>query len=144
LVTHDHYLLDRVTNTVIGLDGRGNAEAFADYRQWEAWRNGQMGSVRDKSESLQARPVRTENEPAAPAASRKKLSYLEQREYDGIETRVAAADARLETARNRIEDPAVAIDAAALTQALEELESAQNEHDLIYERWAELADKAER
>ena len=38
LVTHDRYLLDRVSNIVLGLDGRGNAELFADYMQWEAWR----------------------------------------------------------------------------------------------------------
>ena len=36
LVTHDRYLLDRVTNAVLGLDGHGNAALFADYLQWEA------------------------------------------------------------------------------------------------------------
>ena len=41
LVTHDRYLLDRVTNAVLGLDGRGNAALFADYLQWEAWRDEQ-------------------------------------------------------------------------------------------------------
>ena len=42
LVTHDRYLLDRVTNAVLGLDGRGNAALFADYRQWETWRAEQI------------------------------------------------------------------------------------------------------
>ena len=42
LVTHDRYLLDRVTNAVLGLDGRGNAALFADYLQWEAWRDQQI------------------------------------------------------------------------------------------------------
>src|SRR5215475_14484366 len=37
LVTHDRYLLDRVSTVVIGLDGEGGAESFADYRQWETW-----------------------------------------------------------------------------------------------------------
>ena len=37
LVTHDRYLLDRVSTTVLGLDGRGGAETFADYSQWEVW-----------------------------------------------------------------------------------------------------------
>ena len=31
LVTHDRHLLDRVSTTVIGLDGRGGAGHFADY-----------------------------------------------------------------------------------------------------------------
>ena len=37
LVTHDRYMLDRVSTTVLGLDGRGAAETFADYGQWEEW-----------------------------------------------------------------------------------------------------------
>src|SRR6185436_1527438 len=34
LVTHDRYLLDRVSTRVLALDGRGGAEYFADYGQW--------------------------------------------------------------------------------------------------------------
>src|SRR6202008_5203887 len=33
LVTHDRYMLDRVSTTVLGLDGWGCAERFADYAQ---------------------------------------------------------------------------------------------------------------
>ena len=35
LVTHDRYMLDRVSTVVLGLDGEGGAEVFADYSQWE-------------------------------------------------------------------------------------------------------------
>ena len=38
LVSHDRYLLDRVSTIVIGLDG-GEGGVFADYSQWEASRN---------------------------------------------------------------------------------------------------------
>ena len=38
LVTHDRYMLDRVSTIVLGLDGKGGAETFADYSQWEQWR----------------------------------------------------------------------------------------------------------
>ena len=37
LVTHDRYMLDRVSTIVLGLNGRGGAESFADYSQWEVW-----------------------------------------------------------------------------------------------------------
>src|ERR1700688_4898278 len=37
LVSHDRYMLDRVSTTVIGLDG-GEGGVFADYSQWEAAR----------------------------------------------------------------------------------------------------------
>jgi ATP-binding cassette subfamily F protein uup len=39
LVTHDRYMLDRVSTVVLGLDGQEpGAERFADYSQWERGR----------------------------------------------------------------------------------------------------------
>ena len=138
LVTHDRYLLDRVTNIVVGLDGRGDAELFADYRQWEEWR-GEIG--KPASDGRDATTPRQASQTAPATASKKKLSYIEQREFDAIEARVEVADARLHAARELIDDPAVATDAHALTQALADLESAQQEHDALYERWAMLTEK---
>src|SRR5438445_1495475 len=37
LVTHDRYMMDRVSTVVLGLDGLGGSEVFADYSQWEDW-----------------------------------------------------------------------------------------------------------
>lgn len=141
LVTHDRYLLDRVSNVVLGLNGRGDAELFADYAQWEAWRDA-------GSESAQVTPAQTPSKapltaPApAPSAAKKKLSYMEQREWDGIDARVAAAEAKLQAAQVRVSDPAVAVDASALTEALAHLEAAQTENDAVLERWMELSEKA--
>lgn len=33
MVRHDRFMLDRVSNIVLGLDGHGSAESFADYAQ---------------------------------------------------------------------------------------------------------------
>jgi ATP-binding cassette subfamily F protein uup len=137
LVTHDRYLLDRVTNAVVGLDGRSQAALFADYLQYETWRD--ESAARNRAASGQ-KEIKADV-PAVSSVPKKKLSYMEQREYDGIEGRIEATDARLQAARSRIEDPAVATDAAALTEALAELESAHAEHDAVYERWAELTEK---
>jgi ATP-binding cassette subfamily F protein uup len=135
LVTHDRYLLDRVTNSVFGLDGRGNGALFADYTQWEEWRARQTRLAAAARVDDKPQPA-----PAQPAA-KKKLSYLEQREYDSIDARIEAADARLRAARDRMDDPAVVVDPAALTEAMAELEDSQAEHDSIYERWLELTEK---
>jgi ATP-binding cassette subfamily F protein uup len=72
------------------------------------------------------------------------LSYLEAREFAGIEAAVEAAEERLQNARHTIEDPAVAVavDAVRLTAALAEMEAAQAEADHLYARWAELTEKA--
>ena len=39
LVTHDRYMLDRVSTIVLGLDGQGGSGLFADYSQWEQFRS---------------------------------------------------------------------------------------------------------
>jgi ATP-binding cassette subfamily F protein uup len=73
---------------------------------------------------------------------KKKLSYLEAREYATIEDRVQAADECLNTARDLLDDPGVATNADALTAALHEMEVAQAAADALYARWAELTEKA--
>ncbi len=142
LVTHDRYMLDRVSTAVLGLDGKGGAEWFADYSQWEQWRGVKEEAV---APGAAGKAVANGNGASAGAAGagggKKKLSYMEQREYAGIEGEVEAADARLATARDRVEDPAVATDARALTEALAEMEVAQEALDGLYARWAELTEK---
>src|SRR4030081_2900063 len=49
LVTHDRYMLDRVSTIVLGLDGAGGAERFADYSQWDAWQRKRV-SARNKAQ----------------------------------------------------------------------------------------------
>ena len=138
LVTHDRYLLDRVTNAVLGLDGRGNAMLFADYLQWEAWRDQQTraGSGAAPEETHQPTPA-----VASASRIRRKLSYMEQREYDTLEQRIDEADARLRAADERIQAAEVVVDPEALTASLAELEAARAEHHAIYERWVELTEK---
>src|SRR4029077_1301714 len=38
LVTHDRFMLDRVSTVIVALDGRGGVATFADYEQWESAR----------------------------------------------------------------------------------------------------------
>jgi ABC transport system ATP-binding/permease protein len=138
LVTHDRYMLDRVSNVVLGLDGHGHARTFADYSQWEDWKGSEQGYAINQ----QAAANSVQKVTAASASGKKKLSYLEQREFDGIEELVDKADARMAAAHDRLADPSVVTNAASLTAALAEMEAAQAEHDTVYQRWAELTEKA--
>jgi ATP-binding cassette subfamily F protein uup len=153
LVTHDRYLLNRVSSTVLGLDGRGHTGRFADYAQWEDWLKEQDGARQDQAEEDkkgQRKAGRkadgsssTQRTGTAPSTgSKKKLSYLEAREFAAIEHRVEKSDARLAAARDHVEDPKIATDSAALQKALLELDAAQHENDTLYARWAELTEKA--
>jgi ABC transport system ATP-binding/permease protein len=135
LVTHDRYMLDRVSTTVLGLDGEGNAGSFADYSQWEEWQREQK---RPKIRSSTASSQQLTN---TTAPTKKKLSYLEAREYSTIEQRVAEAEQVLQNKREALEEPAIASDAARLILATAELEKAQEQVDTLFHRWAELEEK---
>jgi ATP-binding cassette subfamily F protein uup len=138
LVTHDRYLLNRVSSTVLGLDGRGHIAKFADYGQWEDWIEEQKAAGQEQS-SRQPNSATSAN---TANSAKKKLSYLEAREFAAIEQRVEKSDARLAKARSHVEDPKIASNAAALQEALNELDAAQHESDALYARWAELTEKA--
>jgi ATP-binding cassette subfamily F protein uup len=130
LVTHDRYLLDRVSTQILALDGTGRAEYFADYSQWE-----------ESKDLLPATRGEGGRRPDEGRQRAKRLSYLEQREFDAMEATVLAAEERLADARQRAEDPAIAADATALQQRFAELAKAEAEVDRLYRRWSELESK---
>ena len=74
-------------------------------------------------------------------AARKKLSYLDSRDFDTIEERVDAAEQTLEGHRAALEDPEVVRDAERLQQTLQAIDQAQEAVDTLYARWSELEAK---
>jgi ATP-binding cassette subfamily F protein uup len=137
LVTHDRYMLDRVSSIVLGLNGRGGADTFADYAQWEAW---QAQRTESDSVGCSTRSVRMSGQATTPA--KKKLSYLEAREYSTIEQRVEEAEQLVQAKRAELEDPINATNAPRLVSAQAELDRAQQALDALYARWAELEKKS--
>jgi ATP-binding cassette subfamily F protein uup len=130
LVTHDRYLLDRVSTVVLGLDEGGKPGRFADYSQWAA-------------ELASRKPVKTKASAGAPqskADGKRKLSYLESREYDGIEAAIAQHEAALQSKRDQVQQVATQ-DPRALPQLHTEIESAEDAVNTLYARWAELEAK---
>src|SRR5262249_25959182 len=120
-------------------DGQGGAGSFADYSQWEAWQADRKPSA--KAARPGGEPPRRPAGAAAPAAAKKKLSYLEAREYATIEQRVAEAEQVLQQKRTQLEDPAIASDGPRLLLASAEMDEAQKVADYLYSRWAELEQK---
>jgi ATP-binding cassette subfamily F protein uup len=126
LVTHDRFLFERVTTTVLALDGLGGITAFADYRQWEGVRQ-QRTAV-----AAPSRPVTARKSPP------KKLSWAEQREWEGMEAAILAAEETLVRCEAASNDPTVATRADELAVRCRALDEARQAVDRLYARWAEL------
>jgi ABC transport system ATP-binding/permease protein len=146
IVTHDRYLLDRVSTRILALDGSGAAGYFAGYAQWEAeWGGGRPRAAR--IDEGRGRPAgvdggRAQVRSDEPRPARKRLSYLEQREWDAMEETLLMAEERLAQARRAAEDPSIAADASALQERFTALAAAQADVDRLYARWSELEGKA--
>ena len=149
LVTHDRYMLDRVSTVVLGLDGAGGAERFADYSQWEEWSRERKATLRKQdsvaAKSATSNAVESASTAAASsarlAAAKKKLSYKENRELETIEQRVAEAETELQAKHDALLDPAIMSDGVKLHAVSLELEAAQKRIDELYVRWVELEGK---
>jgi ATP-binding cassette subfamily F protein uup len=129
LVTHDRFVLDRVATVILALDG-GGAETFADYAQWEAARRARVAPPRPSREA-----------PGRERSRSRRLGYHEQREWDGMEAAILAAEEAAEACQRAADDPAIATDAAALHARHTALEAARAEVARLYARWAELEAK---
>jgi ABC transport system ATP-binding/permease protein len=135
LVTHDRYFLDQVTTELLAFhtrpSERGRVTALAGLAQWETWHAAQAVSA----------PAPSAPSPSAapePAKKRKKLSYAEQRDYDGIEARIAGAEEKLASLTAECARPDVVSNAARLVELDREMGIARQEIDRLYARWAEL------
>ena len=140
VVTHDRYLLDRVSTTVLGLDGSGSVGQFADYSQWEQWLEERQRASKAVAKTADKKTAGAFSA-ATVTAAKKKLSYLEAREYATLEHRISEAEEQLKAARSAYEDPSIASDAARLLATQAELKRVQQVVDQLYGRWEELETK---
>ncbi|MCP4755744.1 MAG: ABC-F family ATP-binding cassette domain-containing protein [Proteobacteria bacterium] len=127
LVTHDRFLLDRLADTVLGLDGRGGAGLYADFGQWVSARKPQKEEKKVQKSQAKPRPPKMG-----------KLSYKDQRELDQIEAKIMEAEAAVEECQKHVLDPETANKPALLEDWCNRLQQRQETVERLYERWEEL------
>lgn len=127
LVSHDRFLLDNVTNEVLGLDGQGNATLFADYTQWLSAQK----KTREEKKVAQNSPETKNNTP-------KKLSYKEQNELKQIEKKILKGEEEVEKWQQKLTDPDMMQNPEKLQAVCLSIKSAQDHVEQLYERWQQL------
>jgi len=150
LVTHDRYMLRRISTDLLGLDGLGGAHLYGDYTQWE---NAQKPEPK-ASASGADRPAAKAPSPAkdsgnnsgngqksdAPKNS-KRLSFKEQKEWDLMEAAILKDETAVEKLQKELDDPAISNDAKRLQDHCKALADAQARVERLYARWQELEEK---
>ncbi len=149
LVTHDRYFLDKVATAILAFEGEGQAVRYPG--NYETYRTlaAQAGAAAGAELSGSARPERSargagpdsRGEGAATSRPRKpgKLSFKEQRELEGMEAAILAAEERKVSIEQALSDPATYQRSGASVAALRsELDDTAAEVERLYSRWQEL------
>jgi ABC transport system ATP-binding/permease protein len=135
LVTHDRDLMDRLCTEVIGLDGRGGSARYGSVAQWLTAYERATAEV-----TKPAAPAPTKPAPAS-APKPKKLSFHEQKEWDGIEAAITAAEQAVTAREADVAAASTTGNHVALAAACTALEEAQATVEKLYARWQELEAK---
>jgi ABC transport system ATP-binding/permease protein len=137
IVSHDRDFLDRTVTLTLGLDGSGTVDIVAGgYADWE--RKRQVRTV-----GKTAAPARAA--PPAPPKAKTRLTYIDQRDYDGLPHRIATIDAAIARDEALLADPDLYVKNPAKFAALMQgIAAARAEKDAAEDRWLTLAEMVEQ
>ncbi|MDA9001834.1 ABC-F family ATP-binding cassette domain-containing protein [Flavobacteriales bacterium] len=144
LVSHDRYFMDKLVDHVFILDGAGGVRDFpGNYTQYRTKADAEDKALANQQAAAakQAAKQAAENQPAALKGDySQRLSYNEQREYDGLEGLIAT----LEDEKSKLEGEmsGASLDHEALSNLSTRLGEVTAEIEAKTERWIELDERA--
>jgi ATP-binding cassette subfamily F protein uup len=146
VITHDRWLLDRVANAILAPDGEGAWTLYeGDYTLYRTYRQRAPATVPPpaaKRDETASKPAPKPDE--RKAREKRALTYAERLELDGIEARIAEAEARAAELQTKLTDPSVFAAGPGTGQRLaSEAAAAQAEVERLMARWEALESKRE-
>jgi ATP-binding cassette subfamily F protein uup len=130
LVSHDRYLLDKMSEQLFIMEGNGGVSIY----------NGNYSEYRISLDTPKETPILKKEKQVESTNSVKKLSYKEQKELDEIEQTVTNKEAEIESLAaylNEIEPS----DYNKIQDTSSAIESLNKQLETIMERWVELSEK---
>ncbi|WP_291399659.1 ABC-F family ATP-binding cassette domain-containing protein [Daejeonella sp.] len=129
LVSHDRYLIDRLTDQLFIFEGDGNVRIYSgnytDYRLEQD----------EPKAAVKAKPIIEKSEPETP---KRKLSFKEQKELDDLESETKVLEKNIETLTTELNSGIT--DHTKLSEIALEIQSLKDEIDIKTLRWLELSE----
>ncbi len=134
LVSHDRTFLDNVVTSTLVLEGGGEVEMYpGGYADWLQQRPAVVEAVKDKAVQQKAAEPKVHN----------RLSFKEKRERTKLPGKIAALETEVEQLQATMADLAVyQSDPQRAEAACERLPLAEAELEQLFERWAEIEERA--
>ena len=138
LVSHDRYFIDQVSERLLAPAGGGRWHFYEGLAQWETARRNPQALTPAPVAALGTASSAESVSPVGQPARKRKLSYKEQREFDGMEAAIHAAEQKLSELAQESERPENLSNAVLLARLGQDMALVQAEIDRLYARWAEL------
>lgn len=128
IITHDRFLMERLCDRLLYLDGDGGAEYFADYAQWLQYQKDSLSDTSCSGDTLQ-RPRKKKSG---------KSAYEARKELNRIEKQIETAEGLADQLQRQLHDPKIMCDADRLAKRYAKHQEVQKKVEQLYERWEEL------
>lgn len=126
LVSHDRYLIDKLTEQLFIFPGNGDIVIY----------NGNYADYKLEQEELNKKPEKKIEKPKG-EEKKQKLSFKEQKEFEGLETEIANLETKVS---NLTEGLSKTTDHVELQKIAEEIDLIKTTLDEKTERWMKLAE----
>lgn len=134
LVSHDRYLIDKLTDQLFIFDGTGDIQIYngnyADFKT-EQEQKAKLDKIQEKEKT------KKDTTSSNPAPVKKKLSYKEELEYKSLEEEITELESRISDKTNALSS---LTDHQKIAELAKEIEVLQKSLDDKSERWMELAE----
>jgi len=149
VVSHDRYFMDKVADTLLVLESDGSVSGYvgkcSEYIQYmelkakedaeaERARQSSFADAKKGSAAFDGASSSGASQSASPA-KKKKLSFKEQKEFEGLEVRIA----ELEDEQKKLEEDMASGDYEKASVAGNRYKEVEEELEKSYSRWEELA-----
>jgi ATP-binding cassette subfamily F protein uup len=132
IISHDREFIDNVATHSIAFEGQGVLKSYVGgYSDWQSYQK-----------NVASAPVKVESSKKSDTvspASKKRLSFNEQREYEAIPEKISALEASIQALELKLGDPLLYNESPAVIKTIaDELEVAKTELARLYGRWEAL------
>ncbi|MBW7858776.1 MAG: ABC-F family ATP-binding cassette domain-containing protein [Leptonema sp. (in: Bacteria)] len=142
LISHDRFFLNRLSSTLLYLDGNGNSNYYSDLEQWlnyQATINYDKPHLTSKqTEDIALKTTKETEETETKPAKLVKLSKADRKELSQLSSKIEKAEAELQAIQSQINNSEIATNPEKLQLALKQLDKQQEFVDSLYSRWSEL------
>jgi len=134
LVSHDRYLIDKLTEQLFILKGEGEVYIYnGNYADYKLEQDQKLKAEKQKKDNNQAKPLIEEKK----VEEKKKLSYKEQLEYQALEKEIDQLEKSIQSKTTEINNTSDHQQLAELAIAIQNLKDTL---DFKTERWLSLAE----